>query len=939
MRESNEESDLLDGDAEIPDSGGLEDGGGLAASRGVYYQMGDLVELVQANFSGTPNLAVFVRNISESSSQAQLITQKGEWISVSRGTFTYTVQGFLDPKVVAPILPYLPTEELVPQKLDQAIVFDVSVPRQVSAPIITALTDFANKAEEVYRQNAACLDDAHKILSHATDLRFGSIHKITHKLLGVSDPPEHVLYAVRRALLRADIGFGIDRKSHRTTGMFQIRSQEQVKLIAKVQKWLRNYQEWKIVEAAQKSFPPGTDPSPSKLDLEGVEFVRGFIEKCRVYIPLSRKDRPTTNGGCLGPTKDRFSLKSKLGAIRKEDRAVFSIPERSIIRFLEFWCLQNLFSHSEALLALAPLVIRDTGFYEDFVVDRSCAYMFLMEIGVMEPFTNRVHFDVNLLLPSSQHSKPLEQLAASLAKLGNEDTNLLDSMADLRHDFKNLPVYCIDSEDAQEIDDGISVERIDGTPTVFWVHIHIANPTAFVRRDSVFAKMAAHLTESFYSPEKIYPMLPEWMSRQLFSLGSKRPTLTFSAKLNQKADILRYKIQPGFIRNVVRLAYSDLPSILGERRPKVSKTRLVVGGDPPRQTKKPYRLLSEGRVADIELLQSLSVARYKYRRSQGGVYYQPTNADVSVFHKEGEFGLPTIYPRRKHGQFTNGDPVIEIHPEPYKNWFDASGGANSDHLVREMMMLAGEVAARFAADRDVPIIYRGMQPNPYSKRTAKEYEHDVLQPAVEKYGGIPLQIGQQLVVNYGRSAISADPIRHPLMGLNNYSKISSPLRRYGDMITHWQIEATLREEARVDSSGSDFDKDNLAFTKSQINTMISSLQPRERLIMRAKHTCRLHWITQFYFRAFNFNELDLPRRFNIVIDMHQPNHMRTSAGRFTYGITMAHGVRVSIQPLAPMEFWETVRVGDIWEVEIKDVVPYLVLIDVHPLRLVKREME
>jgi hypothetical protein len=855
--------------------------------------------------------------------------------------FNFTIPGFLQPKVVAPILPYLPTEKMVAQMLDQPMVLDLSVPREVSAPIITALTDFLNKAEEVYRQHAARLDDAHQILSHATDLRFGSIEKIACKLLEVSDTnlPEHKLYAVRRALLRADVGFGTDRKSHRSTGMYQIRSQEQVQLIATAQRWLRNYQEWKIVNAAQNLSSVDIEHLPSRQDMKGVDVVQGFIEKCRKFIPLSRESRATTTGGCLGPTKDRCPLTSRYGATRKEFRAEFNEQERVLIRFVEFWCLQNLFTFSEGLLALAPQVIRDTGLYDDFAVDKACAYMFLMEIGVLEPFANRVLFDVNLLLPSSQHSRPLEQLASSLSKVSKHDADLPDSMADLRHDFKALTVFCIDSADAKEIDDGISVERISGLTSEFWVHIHIANPTAFVKRDSVFAKMAAHLTESFYSPERVYPMLPSWMSQEVFSLAPNRPTLTFSAKLNQQADVLDYKIQPGFIRNVVTLAYSDLPMLLGESPKDISNTRMVVGGDPPRRYNRKIPELSPSQVQDLKLIQSLSLARYKYRRAHGGVYYQPCNAEVSVFHKEGDFGLPPIYPRRKHALFTSGDPVIEIHPEPYKNWFDASGGSNSDHLVREMMILAGEVAGRFAEDRDVPIIYRGMQPNPYGKRTAKQYEQDVVQPAVEKYGIIPLHIGQQLVVHYGRSAISTDPIKHPLMGLNHYSKISSPLRRYGDMITHWQIEATLREEARIDGNKASFNNTNLAFSKAQIGAMISSLQPRERLIMRAKQTCKLHWITQFYFRAHNFNELELPRRFNIVIDTHQPNHTGTTMGRFTYGISLDNGVRVSIQPHKQREFWDTVKVGDVWEVELAEVRPYLVMIDVFPLRLVKREMD
>jgi hypothetical protein len=45
LRENPAQSYILDDDAEIPQSGDLESGDGVANSKGVYYQMGDLVEL------------------------------------------------------------------------------------------------------------------------------------------------------------------------------------------------------------------------------------------------------------------------------------------------------------------------------------------------------------------------------------------------------------------------------------------------------------------------------------------------------------------------------------------------------------------------------------------------------------------------------------------------------------------------------------------------------------------------------------------------------------------------------------------------------------------------------------------------------------------------------------------------------------------------------
>lgn len=868
------------------------------------------------------------------------MTIRGRWINVSGGSYRWTVPRLVDSSLVDPILPYLPTAEVSKELLELSFAMDVSVPREISAPLITALNEFASAADEIYRMNASRLDNAHDIMAHSTDLRFGKLPQISGRLLekglagqhlNPQDPPEYAKYAVRRAILRAGIKFGVDHETHRT-GMFQIRSHEQVQVITKVQKWLRDYREAKISQVtADGSFNPAFLETE---DGQGVSTVAKFIRKSIRLIYESRKLREPTNVGYLGPSKERFPLDSPLGTIRHIVRDVFTSEEKLIIRFIEFWSLQDLYHGQPNLQALCPLILRETGLYNDVSLMNQSGLMFLMEIGVLEPHINRVLFDVNLLLPSSQHSRPLENLATNLEKVDPAKVHLPDAMASLRHDFKELPVFCIDNAGAEEIDDGISVERILGSSDT-WVHIHIANPTAFFDQQAIYAKMAAHLTETFYSPDSVYPMLPKWMSRDMFSLRADRPTLTFSAKLDPQGEILDFKIRNGIIRKVVTLTYKDLPILLGVDEKTSEIVKLVIGGEGPKETARKTPDLTPEQLEDLRRIHSLSSARYLLRRRNGGVYFQHNGAEVTVHQKEGKYGLLKTYPHRGKGLTIQGDPVIVLHGRPYANWFSPSRSNSSEHLVREMMILACEVGGRYAVDRNVPSIFRGMQSNPYAKYTAAEFERDVVLPAEAKFGEIPLAVGIGLLEAHGYGHVRTSAIRHPLMGLDQYSQVTSPLRRYGDMIIHWQIESALREESL--GGKRNIRPDKLTFNETHMASNIEALRPRERMIRKAKRLCENHWKTLFFFRAYNFGELPesiLPKRFNIVIEGH-------SAGRFTQqmntvGAGVVLGQKVVVRGEDNADFMRTTEVGDTWEVEKMEIQPFPRTFLVKPIRLVEK---
>ncbi|TVQ16479.1 MAG: RNB domain-containing ribonuclease [Leptolyngbya sp. DLM2.Bin15] len=103
-------------------------------------------------------------------------------------------------------------------------------------------------------------------------------------------------------------------------------------------------------------------------------------------------------------------------------------------------------------------------------------------------------------------------------------------------------------------------------------------------------------------------------------------------------------------------------------------------------------------------------------------------------------------------------------------------------LVAEMMILAGEVAGRYGQAHGLPLPFRG-QPQPEL-------------PSDDELMQLPPGLVRECAVRrcMPRSETSISPLRHASLGLDTYTQVTSPIRRYTDLIAHFQIKAHLRGE-------------------------------------------------------------------------------------------------------------------------------------------------
>lgn len=108
----------------------------------------------------------------------------------------------------------------------------------------------------------------------------------------------------------------------------------------------------------------------------------------------------------------------------------------------------------------------------------------------------------------------------------------------------------------------------------------------------------------------------------------------------------------------------------------------------------------------------------------------------------------------------------------------------SADLVRECMFLAGEGAARWALQRRLPFPYVSQEPGDL--------------PASPLSG---LAGAYQLRRCMRARTLSVKPAAHWSLGLDGYTQVTSPLRRYTDLLAHQQIRAFLQRENSPEKSG------------------------------------------------------------------------------------------------------------------------------------------
>ncbi|MEG0006058.1 MAG: VacB/RNase II family 3'-5' exoribonuclease, partial [Clostridium sp.] len=140
-----------------------------------------------------------------------------------------------------------------------------------------------------------------------------------------------------------------------------------------------------------------------------------------------------------------------------------------------------------------------------------------------------------------------------------------------RRDLRDLKIVTIDGEDAKDLDDAISIEKLSGGK--FRLGVHIADVSHYVRENNPLDKEAYMRATSVYLVDRVIPMLPRKLSNGICSLNPRvdRLTLTCMMVIDENGRVLEHEVFESVIKTCERMTYTDVTKILRDGDPELVK--------------------------------------------------------------------------------------------------------------------------------------------------------------------------------------------------------------------------------------------------------------------------------------------------------------------------------------------------------------------------------
>ena len=325
---------------------------------------------------------------------------------------------------------------------------------------------------------------------------------------------------------------------------------------------------------------------------------------------------------------------------------------------------------------------------------------------------------------------------------------------DQRLDLRDEPIFTIDSADAKDLDDAISVKR---TETGYKLGVHIADVSHYVKAKTPIDEEAYRRGTSVYFADRVIPMLPEALSNGVCSLNAGTEKLTFSAlmEFDTQGNMVDYQFRKTVINSKVRGVYAEVNTILDG-----TATQEILDKYAP-------------------VMDSLTAARELYH-----IFVKAAEArgNMDLSSDETKFVLDE-----------NG-VCIELLPR-------TTGEA--EQLIEQMMIAANIAAARAALKAEIPFLYRVHErPQPDRVDELADLLERLGIPCRELRRGKPSTkdfaaildrvkdtpraslVNQRVLRTMEKAHYSDREIGHFGLALGEYSHFTSPIRRYPDTSIH-----------------------------------------------------------------------------------------------------------------------------------------------------------
>lgn len=314
-------------------------------------------------------------------------------------------------------------------------------------------------------------------------------------------------------------------------------------------------------------------------------------------------------------------------------------------------------------------------------------------------------------------------------------------------DLRNKTIFTIDGKGTKDLDDAVSIEKLDNGN--YLLGVHIADVSHYIEEDSVLDLEARERSTSTYPYNFVIPMLPHILSNGICSLNPNEDRLAFSfiMEVNTKGEVVNFKLVDTIINSKKQMRYDEVNDIFEKN---------IMHDD------------YEPFLTDLALMAELSEILNQAKIKRGYTSFLEREIEY-----EDKNGLPIKAKRRNRGM--------------------------AEKMIENFMLLANETVSSYYYNLNIPGIYRNHPaPNGSSVRQIIEFlklpinvpqnldNPKVVQSILTKVqqfddGGVYSEL---LLQSMKRAYYSPNNVGHFGLALPYYTHCTSPIRRYPDLETH-----------------------------------------------------------------------------------------------------------------------------------------------------------
>ncbi|GGC78480.1 ribonuclease R [Enterococcus wangshanyuanii] len=327
-----------------------------------------------------------------------------------------------------------------------------------------------------------------------------------------------------------------------------------------------------------------------------------------------------------------------------------------------------------------------------------------------------------------------------------------------RRDLRDQMIVTIDGEDAKDLDDAVTVRKLENGN--YFLGVHIADVSYYVTEGSELDIEAYERGTSVYLTDRVVPMIPQRLSNGICSLNPHVPRLTMSCEMEitPEGHVVKHDIFQSVIQTTERMTYTSVNEILEEQNP---------------ETMERYKEL----VPMFKEMGELHQILEQMRETRGAISFEDREAKVLV---DGQ-GHPQDILLRTRGV--------------------------GERLIESFMLAANETVAKHYHDLKLPFIYR-IHEQPKEEKMQRFFDFaavlgilvkgtktDItpkdLQRVLEQVADKPEEavINTMLLRSMQQARYSEDNYGHYGLAAEYYTHFTSPIRRYPDLIVHRLIRS------------------------------------------------------------------------------------------------------------------------------------------------------